>query len=81
MARKTVAVALLVGRVNRMLSAPGGTADGRIALAVLLEAVLHDTDNYRGFNYQRSEFLPADEQTDTRVLRDGYDDTRRVYYC
>jgi hypothetical protein len=53
---------------------------GRQALAIALESILMDTGNYRGFNYLRSEFLPSAEQTNGNVLRDGYDDSRRVYF-
>jgi hypothetical protein len=35
----------------------------REGIATLLEAILHDTGNYRGFSYLASEYLPADEQT------------------
>lgn len=78
--RQTVPVAELVRRTNRMLAAPGSTREGRQALASLLEEVLQQTGQYKGFGYQPSEYLPATEQTDTNVLRAGYDDTRRRYY-
>ena len=80
MSRKTYPVASLVSDANTMLAAPGSTRDGRIAIAILVERVLMDTGNYKGFQYLASEFLPAAEQTDTNVLRDGYDDTRRRYF-
>lgn len=74
MARKTIAVSELVTRVNHMIAA---TADPRReerqALAVLLESVLMDTGNYRGFNYLESELA----HDNTLVV--GYDDTRRRY--
>jgi hypothetical protein len=63
-----------------MLAAPGGTAEGRQALAVLVENMLMSTGNYRGFGYLPSEYLPAEQQTNDRVLRDGHDDTRRRYF-
>jgi hypothetical protein len=52
----------------------------RLALCDLLTTVQHETNRYAGFTYQRSEFLPAEEQTRENVLREGYDDTRRAYY-
>lgn len=72
--RQTLPVDILKNRVNRMLAAEGGTEDGRKALAVLIEGVLMDTGNYKGFGY-----LPAEWEKDGTGLRDGYDDTRRRY--
>jgi hypothetical protein len=80
MSRKTVPVADLVDRANRMLAADGSTPEGRAAIAVMVESVLLDTGNYRGFSYLPSEYLPAEEQTPGHVLRDGMDHTRRYYY-
>jgi hypothetical protein len=83
MARKTYAVSDLRDKVNRMIAhshknddpdtAPFGSVIGRAnrtALFVLLESVLHDTDNYRGFQYLDG----ADA-----VRADRYDDTARKY--
>jgi hypothetical protein len=78
MARKTLTVTALRDKTNSMLAAEGSTPEGRIALAVLLESVLFETGNYHGFNYQASE--KVEDPQGERVLRKGYDDTRRVYY-
>jgi hypothetical protein len=80
MARKTYPVKALVNTVNSRLSTANTTPEARWALISLLETVLQQTGNYNGFRYQRSEYLPAEEQTDTNVLRPDYDDTRRHYY-
>lgn len=80
-ARKTVSVSDLRIKVNAMIKASTDEmVETRLALATLLESVLHQTDNYRGFQYLASEYLSADEQKATgRVLRDGYDKSRRYY--
>lgn len=75
MARKTIAVSELVGRVNAMIAATSDDMrESRIALGVLLDTVLVETANYRGFSYLPSE-LDANGQ-----LRDGYDGTRKRYH-
>jgi hypothetical protein len=85
MGRKTVDVSQLVGWVNTRLAVPDSAHrfDGmspeqayRAGVASLLEQVLHATGNYRGFGYQQSERVPDSDYP----LREGYDDTRRVYY-
>lgn len=90
MARKTVDVKFVLDRVNHMLSMeaahvlkPGMTAEQgfRVGVAHLLEAVLHETDNYAGYNLLGSEYLPADEQTADNVIRADADDTKRHYYA
>jgi len=50
--RKTVQVADLRAKVNRMLAdSAADAAGGRVALAVMLESVLLDTGNYKGFRF------------------------------
>jgi hypothetical protein len=62
--RQTVYVADLRDRVNTMLRAKDGQPEGRVALSVLLESVLMEAGQYRGFTY-------LDRETD---------DTRRRYH-
>lgn len=78
MARKTIAVLELKDKVNGMLkdSVPE-MAQGREALCVLMDSVLHETGNYAGFNYLPSEFTNGKRENG---LREGYDETRRFYY-
>lgn len=77
--RSTVPLTHIVRVANRMIEhAP--TAAERLALAIFLETLLHDANAYAGFQLARSEFLPADEQTDDTVLRPDSDDSRRVYF-
>jgi hypothetical protein len=74
MARKTYEIASLRNKVNSMIAHSHANAcpkDGRIALFVLLESVLHDTGNYKGFQY-----LDGHEA----VRRGEYDDTARKYH-
>jgi len=79
MPRKTIRVTDLVDAANTILAAEGSTPEGRAAVAHLVSRLLMDANAYRGFTYLRSEYLPADQQTDTNVLRPFYDDTRRRY--
>jgi len=50
-ARKTVSVEFLKDTVNATLKAPRSTLEQREAVSDLLEYVLHETGNYRGFRY------------------------------
>jgi hypothetical protein len=80
MARKTIEVEKLKRWVNGRLDSPMTDKDGRWELARLLERVLHETGNYKGFGYLPSEY--AEEPPfapGTTHLRPGYDDTRRSY--
>lgn len=77
--RKTVDVAALVDQLNKWIERAPLPAERR-ALAAVAEHVLFQADRYNGFQYLRSEFLPADQQTSTKVLRDDYDDTMRRYF-
>ena len=52
--RERMTVAELRGEVNRLLALPDSghvNADFRRGVAALLETFLHNTGNYRGFNY------------------------------
>ena len=52
MARKTVDITALIGKINDMLlHSPDHDTSGRTALALLLSTVLHDANQYKGFNY------------------------------
>ena len=75
MARKTVSVDFVKTRVNALLAAPTPTASERLAAAAVLESVLMETDNYKGFKYLSSEW-----DASTESLREGYDESRRFYF-
>lgn len=88
MSRKTITVEALLARANKLLNRPemahlqGLTPDQafRRGVTAMLEDFLHQTGNYQGFKYQDSEVLPPDERKDDGFsLRDGYDETRRIY--
>jgi len=51
--RKTITVDTLRGKVNRMLAVPTANlaADQKQILCSLLEEVLHETGNYKGFGW------------------------------
>jgi hypothetical protein len=67
-ARKTISIEAVKQNANRMLRDSDETAkEGRIGIFILLERILFDTGNYRGFRY-------ADGHNGEN------DDTRRYYY-
>lgn len=89
MARKTFSVTEIRDSVNYLLAhnetragqAPEEAVAFRMGAASVLEKILHDTGNYRGFGYLDSEVVPDwARREDGKVLRDGYDDSRRIYY-
>jgi hypothetical protein len=49
--RKTISVDSIRERVNTRIAHREGTADSRRALGALLESILHDSGNYKGFRY------------------------------
>jgi len=51
--RKTIEVAFVKERANTMLMSTKLTAEQKYGLVALLESVLHETNNYRG--YQEKE--------------------------
>lgn len=70
MARKTVDVDWLKAKVNYFLEHShemGLSPDKRLGAAAVLELVLHETDNYKGFNYING-WTP------------GVDESRRRYF-
>lgn len=74
--RKTVPVEDLKKQINMMLRDSVDEAiEGRIALAIVLERVLMDTGNYRGFRYQNTVM---DFSGDSPSLTG--DESRRTYY-
>ena len=91
--RKTVTVEYLKAEVNRVLGLEHLSVDERRGMAHLLEHVLHDTGNYRGYNdvFWMSEGgfeawkeagepdFPAKNQY-IHGTEDGTDAYRRVYY-
>jgi len=75
MARKTIKVSEVVEAGNIFLSFSEDAMTGeRRGMAAMIERVLFDTHNYKGFRYLSSEW-----DADTEALREGHDDTRRQY--
>lgn len=73
MARKTVSVEWLKQKTNSFLAhSADEMAAERKGMFALLESALHETGNYRGFNY-----LPSQWSGDVLAI---HDETRRFYY-
>jgi hypothetical protein len=73
MARKTIEVGKVLRIANNFLAAKHTTAEERESVAAVIEAVLMETDNYRGFAY-----LPKENYAhETGFEHDG---TRRRYF-
>jgi hypothetical protein len=86
MAKKTIKVTDIVEQANAYLALPeetsGASEQFRRGVIAMVERVLFETGNYKGFNYLKSELLPESERDykNGKVLRDGMDETRRFYY-
>lgn len=88
--RKTVSVDRMKDIVNTANASIYGNRDQRMGANSLLEMVLHETSNYRGFKYYRSEDLPEKDAYgrpivpgvifDSKNHNHTYpDDSRRMY--
>jgi hypothetical protein len=74
--RSTVNVSYVKEKANYFLEhSDDSQSEQRKGTAGMLEAVLFETDNYKGFSLLSSEWDNA-----KWALRDGYDDTRRRYF-
>jgi hypothetical protein len=73
MARKTIEVGKVLRIANNFLAAKHTTAEERESVAAVIEAVLMETDNYRGFAY-----LPKENYT--HEVGFEHDGTRRRYF-
>jgi hypothetical protein len=51
MGRKTVSVKSIVDKGNKMLAGWTATSEARAGIQRMLEEILHESGNYRGFNY------------------------------
>lgn len=95
MARKTFEVNQLILQVNDMCKESTCSPDVRQGMMNLLENVLHETGNYRGFRYLLQDQVPAGEkpgvnydvsENGTMVPHPDYEkrfantDRTRVYY-
>ena len=49
--RKTIGVSEIKQKVNRMLKVPGISQDAKQILSSLMEEVLMETGNYKGFGF------------------------------
>jgi hypothetical protein len=86
--KKTVTVQSIKERVNKFnIISPDDSRERRITLSCFLESILHETGNYRGFNYlDKKEMEKAGlsfgvyraESGDWAF--DGTDDSRVFYY-
>jgi hypothetical protein len=78
--RKTVDIVDVVNLGNAYLTTESTTKSERLAIASYLGSILSMANAYRGYRYLETEYLPADQQTNDNVLRDGFDDSRRHYF-
>lgn len=61
MSRKTIAVDTVKKYVNSYLAHPNSSVDGREAMMSLIEAVLMETENYKGYRYLSKDETGLDE--------------------
>ncbi len=82
--RKTIQVEWIRTEVNNMLAISTCSPAERDAMASVLTAILHHTDNYRGFNYTEwvqggHDQWKADGKPNDNTPYLG-DQSRKVYY-
>ena len=81
--RKTFDVAKLRDNVNQRNKKSTCAAEVRQGWNSLLESILHDTGNYKGFHYLKKEEIPADQSPGIVWNKEGKptfpDETRRIY--
>jgi len=85
MARKTIKVADVAGFVNDELARVNSTVEGRQAMMLLAERVLHEAGCYKGFCYLSEHDLPKEVKPGIRYYgidgisdEDRFDDTDRT---
>jgi hypothetical protein len=88
--RKTVNVASLLAEANRKLALPDSeyvTPDFRKGVASMIEAVLHATGNYKGYNFHGwttdggcDKWIALNDPSADKAPYIG-DETRRFYYA
>jgi hypothetical protein len=59
MGRKTIEVDYLINEINEFLATDTSSREARKSMLHLLERVLHNTKNYRGFTYLGENDVPA----------------------
>lgn len=82
---KTVRISILLTKVNKMLQESTCNPDVRKGMCVILETILHETNNYNGFYYLEQNEVPMTHGAG--IIRDKTgnnnhqfpDDTRRKY--
>jgi len=90
MSRKTVSVEWLKTQVNASLRAKHTTVEERQGMISLMDRVLHETGNWRGFRHLRLKEVPEDAKPGIWCYVDGEplpfpdrfidtDETRREY--
>ena len=72
MKRKTIRVEDLIDNVNCLLDLSTCSPDVRFGMIAILEQVLHDTGNYKGFNNIKDGVVCTRHEQP--------DDSRRYYY-
>ncbi len=88
MARKTITIDNLVDKINTTLRLSTADRSQRQSLCCLLENILHETGNYRGFRYLTQAEVPADHLPgiirgvvgDQGVITNVFPDNTRVQY-
>lgn len=81
--RKTVDVDEFRIKVNDMIALSTCSPEGRKGMMLVLEEVLHSTNNYRGFGYLRQKDVPEGELPGIVDVENGFefpDPTRVQYY-
>lgn len=71
MTRKTVSVENIKLMINHILANGYDTPDTRLGQIVLVESILHETGNYKGFRYLLANEVPEGELPGIRYGEEG----------
>jgi hypothetical protein len=87
MSRKTVKIESIINTVNVYLKDSTCTAEERKGMKIVLEGLLFETDNYRGYRFLEAHEVPMGhlpgirkQHEDVHARFADTDDTRVAYY-
>lgn len=84
MARKTINVADVRESANQILAASTTSPDVRLGICSMLEKILMDSGNYKGYRYLGSTEVPEGQDPGIRwigeLICEYPDKSRRFYY-
>lgn len=74
MARKTISIEALKSKINKMLAESVNDKAEREGMIAVIENVLIETDNYKGYRYLREDEVPAFALPGIRLSNEAFKD-------